>query len=78
VSLFFAVLRRPRLWSTAIIQTWRLAVPGWWHQPPFLPVPTREYRAMRSTIQYGDPDRSIEPDDLLKYLTWCKAEGSRR
>ncbi len=29
---------------------------------------------MRSTIQYGDPKHSIEPQDLLKYLSWCKSE----
>ena len=73
-----AVLRRPGLWSTAIVQARRLAVPGWWRRAPFLPLPTAEYRAMRSTIQYGDPNRSIEPADLLKYLAWCKAEGARR
>lgn len=73
-----AVVRRPRLWPTAIVQARRLAAPGWWRRAPFLPVPTPEYRAMRATIQYGDPNHSIEPADLLKYLTWCKAEGARR
>lgn len=71
---FLAVLGRPRLWSTALRQARRLAPPGWWHRAPFLPLPTTEYVAMRSTIQYGDPKHSIEPQDLLKYLSWCKSE----
>jgi len=72
--VFFAVLVRPRLWSTALRQARRLAPPGWWQRAPFLPIPTTEYVAMRSTIQYGDPNHSIEPQDLLKYLAWCKSE----
>jgi len=32
---------------------------------------------MRSTVQYGDPKHSLEVEDVLKYLAWCKAEGSR-
>lgn len=75
MRLFAAVLRRPSLWPTAIVQSVRLAAPGWWHRRPFLPLPSAEYTAMRATIQYGDPNRSIEPADLLKYLAWCKAEG---
>jgi hypothetical protein len=74
MRVFVAVLVRPRLWSTALRQARRLAPPGWWHRAPFLPLPTTEYVAMRSTIQYGDPKHSIEPQDLLKYLAWCKSE----
>lgn len=77
MALFLVVLRRPGLWATAIVQALRLAAPGWWRRAPFLPLPTAEYRAMRATIQYGDPNRSIEPADLLKYLSWCKAQGAR-
>ncbi len=74
MRLFVAVLARPRLWSVALRQARRLAAPGWWRRAPFLPVPTAEYIAMRATIQYGDPKHSLEPQDLLKYLAWCKVE----
>lgn len=70
-----AVLVRPHLWLTAVRQIRRLAVPGWWRRAPFLPVPTAEYVAMRATIQYGDPKHSLEPRDLLNYLSWCRAES---
>lgn len=72
-----AVLRRPRLWGTAVRQVFRLAPAGWWRRPPFLPLPPAEYVAMRATIQYGDPKHSLEVEDLLKYLSWCKAENRR-
>ncbi len=72
---FLAVIVRPHLWLTALRQAWRLAPLGWWRRAPFLPVPTADYVAMRATIQYGDPKHSLEPQDLLKYLTWCRAES---
>lgn len=74
---FLAVLVRPRLWSTALRQAWRLAPPGCWRRAPFLPVPPAEYVAMRATIQYGDPKHPLETRDLLKYLSWCRAESQR-
>ena len=74
MRLFFAVLRRPGLWVTAVVQLRRLAAPGWWRRVPFLPLPPAGYVEMLATINYGDPKHSIEPEDLLKYLSWCKAE----
>lgn len=77
MRLIAAVLRRPSLWGTAIVQAFRLARPRWWARPPFLPLPAVDYVAMRATIQYGDPKHSLEAEDLLKYLMWCKAENRR-
>ena len=77
VRVFLAIVVRPRLWGTALRQMQRLAVPGWWHRAPFLPVPARDYATMRSTIQYGGDGHRVEVSDVLKYLAWCKAEGAR-
>ncbi|MEY2969565.1 MAG: hypothetical protein RIQ64_2192 [Actinomycetota bacterium] len=74
---FLAVVVRPHLWLTALRQAWRLAPPDWWRRAPFLPVPPTEYIAMRATIQYGDPKHSLETQDLLKYLSWCRAESQK-
>lgn len=74
---FAAVVRRPSLWTTAVVQVFRLARRGWWKRPPFLPLPAADYLAMRATVQYGDPKHSLEVEDLLKYLMWCKAENRR-
>ena len=68
----FVVLKHPRLWTTAVRQARRTAPHGWWHRPPFLPVPTREYLQFRLVTQYGVPDRRPDPRDVLNYLVWCK------
>jgi hypothetical protein len=66
------VLARPRLWPTAVRQAGRLARPGWWRRPPFLPVPDRDYLRFRLETQYGDAEP--DPHDLVTYLEWCRAE----
>ena len=67
-----AVARRPPLWPTALRQLRRLAEPGWWRRPPFLPLPPREYLRFRSVTQYGDSSHRPEPGDVLNYLEWCR------
>ena len=67
-----AVVRRPRLWSTALRQWVRLTPRGWWHRPPFLPVPDRRYLDFRMQTQYGDPRHRPETTDVISYLTWCR------
>lgn len=73
-----AVARRPRLWGTALRQAGRLARYGWWRRPPFLPLPPPAYARFRLETQYGDPDHRPDPDDVLRYLAWCKGYGALR
>ncbi len=70
-----ALGREPRLWPTALGQAGRLARPGWWRRPPFLPVPDAEYVRFRLDTQYGCGS-APDPDDLVTYLRWCR-DGSR-
>jgi len=72
-----AVLARPRLWATALRQAARLAAPGWWHRPPFVPRPERRYLAFRVETHSGDGTRPFAPADLVTYLEWCRAEDRR-
>ncbi len=66
------VVRRPRLWGTALRQ-WRRTTPrGWWRRRPFLPVPRGDYLHFRLVTQYGDPNHRIAPEDVLNYLAWCR------
>ena len=58
-------------WATAMGQILRLARPGWWHRPPFLPVPDPGYLRFRLETQYGS-DRDPIPADLVTYLHWCR------
>jgi hypothetical protein len=80
-----AVLWRPHLWATAATQAVRLAAPGWWRRPPFVPLPDPEYVRFRLLTQYGGEalDRAsgrLEPRDVVEYLEWCRtvAPGPRR
>ena len=71
-----AVLAHPTLWGVAVGQVVRLARPGWWRRPPFLPAPDPAYLRFRVQTAYGDPDREPEPADVVAYLRWCR--GFRR
>jgi len=75
-----AVARRPSLWPTATRQARRLAPDHWWRRPPFAPVPAKAYLRFRTTTQYGRADHPLQPDDVVRYLTWCRQwpAGSRR
>jgi hypothetical protein len=66
-----AVLRRPGLWPAAIGQAVRLARPGWWKRPPFLPVPDPDYVRFRMRTAYGSHGTPAA-GDLVAYLNWCR------
>ena len=76
-----AVVVRPWLWWTAIVQLVRLAPRGWWRTSPFLPVPKRDYLEFRLVTQYGGDVPTlrgrIETADVLNYLRWCRAWNDR-
>ena len=71
------MVARPSLWGTAVVQIVRLARPGWWHRPPFLPLPDREYLRFRLETQYGDPHHRVEAADIVAYLRWCRTSNVR-
>jgi len=75
--LWFRVARglllRPGLWWTAMRQLLRLAAPGWWRRPPFVPRPEPEHLRFRLETAYGTGgDRCVRAPDLLAYLEWCR------
>ena len=71
-----AILARPALWPTALVQLHRLAGPGWWRRPPFLPVPPHDYMEFRLVTQYGGKYLAeggrVVPEDVVDYLRWCR------
>ena len=71
-AIVIAVLCRPSLWITALIQVFRLTPRRWWARAPFLPVPTREYIRFRVLTQYGERGHTLEVADVLSYLRWLK------
>lgn len=77
-----AVVRRPRLWVTALRQLLALARPGWWRHPPFVPRPDPGYLAFRFETAYGRSDgeaargqRVATARDLVAYLEWCRGRN---
>ena len=58
---------------------WRFRSRGWWHRPPFLPLPDREYVRWRMHTAYGDADVVPPAEDLVKYARWVgrTSAGSR-
>mgnify|MGYP001573433043 CR=1 FL=1 len=70
-----AVLAHPTLWRTGVRQALLLAAPGWWHRPPFLPLPAPDYLRFRLETAYGGRgDGPMRAGDLVAYLRWCKAQ----
>lgn len=67
-----AVARRPVLWPTALLAMRRTAAAGWWHRPPFLPVPAGDYMRFRAVTQYGAENARPEPRDVVNYLAWLR------
>jgi hypothetical protein len=59
------VLRKPVLWPTVARQGWRIARGG---------PSARGYVRFRMITQYGGTGTTTpEPDDVIAYLTWCRA-----
>ena len=73
-----AVLSRPSLWGTALVELRRFTPARWWRRRPFLPVPDAALLRFRAVTQYGDPTRPPDPDDVVSWLRWCKSENRRR
>ena len=73
-----AVVGRPRLWPTAVAMLVRFAPHRWWRRPPFVPLPPADLVRFRSETMYGDPARAPSPADLVVWLEWSRAQGSRR
>lgn len=69
-GLVGAVMRRPRLWGTAVSAAVAFAPRGWWRTPPFLPVPDDEIMRWRIATAYGSNDAAIDPADVVAYLEW--------
>jgi hypothetical protein len=55
-----------------------LAPDGWYRRPPFLPFPAPDYLAFRLQTMYGSADHRPEPDDLVRWLMWCRNQMADR
>jgi len=74
LQTFVQVVRRPRLWLTAVRQLWRIRRSDWYRKLPFLPVPDTAYLNFRIYTAYGDEGGQQKiPIDVITYLEWCKS-----
>ncbi|MDE0606166.1 MAG: hypothetical protein OXH78_03310 [Acidimicrobiaceae bacterium] len=72
-----AVIRRPSLWATAMLEARRFVPDDWLRRRPFLPLPAPEMLRFRLSTQYGDPESRVVASDVVVWLRWCKAENRR-
>ena len=72
-SVVAAVALRPWLWPAAVSQVLRLARPGWWRRPPFLPLPDESLWRFRMETAYGGSGEA-EPavPDVTSFLRWSR------
>jgi hypothetical protein len=75
-----AVLPRPWLWIAAFGAMTRLARRGWWHRPPFLPLPGADYWQFRLITALGGTgvEESLSTADVVAYLQWCQRSRPTR
>lgn len=76
-DVIVAVLRRPRLWSTAAGATFAFAPAAWWRHRPFLPLPDAEVMRWRTATAYGSSDAAVDPADVVAYLEWRRRSTKR-
>jgi hypothetical protein len=69
-----AVLPHPSLWGPGLAALGRLARRGWWHRPPFLPVPSDDYWHFRLVTAFGGAgnEAALTRRDVVAYLQWCR------
>ena len=69
-----AVVRRPRLWSTALTALFELAPNQWWRRRPFLPLPDPDWLHFRIVTAYGgDGTLPMRSEDLVAWLDWKRS-----
>ena len=75
-----AVLPRPWLWWSGLSALSRLSRRGWWHRPPFLPVPGEAYWHFRLVTAFGGVGDSsaLGGPDVVAYLEWCRRSNRHR
>ena len=71
-SSLLAIAKRPDLWFTAFDEWRALAPMNWWRRWPPVPGPSPEYLAFRLQTMYGSNGATVEPDELVRYLEWCR------
>ena len=69
-----AIALRPWLWWAAVGALARMARRGWWHHPPFLPLPGEAYWRFRLVTVFGGTgtEVALSAPEVVAYLHWCR------
>ena len=70
LALTGRALVRPALAADLLRVAWRFRRRGWWHRPPFLPLPSRDYVRWRMHTAYGTYDAVPPASDVERYARW--------
>jgi hypothetical protein len=77
LALTWRALRSPGLARDLLGVAWRFRSRGWWHRPPFLPLPDRKYLRWRMHTAYGDDDAVPPAADVARYARWAMRDPKR-
>lgn len=69
-ALVGRALVHPRLALDLLRTAWVFRRRDWWKQPPFLPLPDREYLRWRMYTAYGDEDAVPPAEDVIRFAKW--------
>ena len=70
LALAWRAVRSPSLAVDLMRVLWNFRSRGWWHRPPFLPLPPRDYVRWRMHTAYGDDDAVPPVEDVVRYARW--------
>ena len=60
----------PRLAVDLTRLAWSFRARDWYKQPPFFPLPPREYIRWRMYTAYGDEDAVPPVQDVIRFARW--------
>jgi hypothetical protein len=80
VVVLLAVAPHPSIWWAGLAAVRRMARTGWWHRPPFLPLPGQSYWHFRLVTAFGGTGTgaAMAGRDVVAYLRWCQRARPRR
>lgn len=70
VALFVRAAVNPRVAADLVALAWSMRRRGWYREPPFLPLPPREYVRWRMYTAYGDEDAVPPVADVIRLARW--------
>lgn len=69
-SLAGRAVIRPRLALDLLATAWAFRRRGWWAQPPFFPLPDREYLRWRMYTAYANEEAVPPAEDVIRFARW--------